>query len=104
MIRRTVYIQLTTSLDDTPEGERCDLCGSLAQKSFINHQVSGDSIVLKTVVPGYRCPNCKTGFYSHKGILESLTKAQELLAREGDLAAQHPNESIDYHKKFVFPD
>lgn len=82
-----VDILLETRLDDIPDGGPCEVCASPTQKTFLEQVVVGtDYRVRAKRVAGYRCenPDCQVGAYSREALIESLTKASQILGGRGD--------------------
>ena len=102
----TVSIDLTTTLDDIPEGHSCYLCGSHTNKTFIAHKTNGKSVqTLAEMTPGYQCSNeeeCGIATYSVEGLVESLGKARDVYQHYGDLpTAAAMQAAIDHQRPYL---
>lgn len=98
-------IFLETKLEDIPEGPPCLSCGCQTEKGYLEKHVCWGTNVMITAehVAGYRCPgDCGIESYSHEAILESLTKARDILLERGDrVGGKALDEAIELRKQIV---
>lgn len=79
-------VTLETTLVDIPDGPPCIACGSQTEKTYLaEHRSLGEKVIVKALgVAGYRCNECDYECYSHEAILESLSKARDIMLHKGD--------------------
>lgn len=81
-----VFIEdLGVILDNIPEAA-CELCGSNTLRTLIPHTMPGDSVIIHTLTPGYRCikEECGVACFSNEGLVATFGAAIPILENYGD--------------------
>lgn len=84
MSEKVFHVTLSTTLDDIPEHILCEVCGGVTKKEMIAHVVNHQGVRVETMVPGYRCQRCGSATYSHQGMIDSFSRAKEIMTRLGN--------------------
>lgn len=103
-----VEITLGTTLKDIPSGPPC-VCGQPTKKVFLDeHVMRGETVMVRALhVAGYRHTSDGPDkhdiqYFSHPAMVESLTRASQIMAKRGDLVTpSHFQAAIELHREDV---